>query len=1526
VTLQSSTTQLQNSSNGVVIQTATNLGTAFQVEDSSGAPIFLVDTTSTVNLLAYPGFEVGNPPTGWSANGGATISQNSNKAFTYHGLYSLMLTTGAANRGASTSAFTQTVTSGTYVVSFYAMLSSGTMAGNLFAITSTDGTTHTCTPSASPAVTSAGFTRISCSFTTTGNMTNLAITQTDATSRTLYIDAVQLQSGSTVSSYQIGAIQLRGVITNPAVFQSSSNSTSAFQINNAAGTNLLNVDSVNNNFNVYTANLNTTGNIQVNSSTVINSSGVLQSASLTGTYGSLTGVGTLTTGTWNASTIGVQYGGTGLSSYAVGDLLYASSTTALSKLSDVAAGSCLKSGGTGTAPTWGTCSGAAGVTLQGSTPGTPDTGNINVSGVIIAGTTLQGPSLDRSTAGLLNIGATNATGVLITPATTISNNLTVNTTTTSTSGSVASVNANLTINPSSTTTTNAYGVNGYVDATGAAMSGAGVVGINSFNEYNATGGTLGSAYGAYVGGTVDAGTITTVNGIDVGNYTGAGSVSYNTGVNISNQTKGTVSNYGLYVNGATTDSIYVASGASYFGGNTTIQTNTNSTTGFQIQNAAGANFFTADSINKIITTDDLDVGSLANIGSSARLFTDGFENGTFNQWMSGVTSAGSDSASVSTSVVRNGIYAAKFVNVGSNPGGATVTTAINTSTTLDYRAYVDIASTSSSIDILRTASASGGFTLYRDTATGKIGFYNGITSASTLGSAVLPVSGWHEIEMDITAGSSTGTVTLYLDGISVLALTGQNTGTTGFASITAGDGNSSRTNTFYIDDVSADTVRPGDSSSLNVADSLHVAGSASIGGNLVTGALAVTNDNSLINETTSVGGAYLGFISGTPRLLLADGTPTDTVEEDNAGGTFRVFNPGSTPKILVTPSGGTVINGFSTAAQFQVDNSYGGQVAAVIQGASSQTSDLLEIWSANNGTTPVAKFNTQGALTLGNTGGTTAYAGQLSFADGSTDGYTATLQTGTLTGNRTVTVQNLTGTIAILQSGAAIAQTGSINASATISAGAALQSPSLDVATAGLLSIGTSVATSLTIGNASSSATIQGSSINLGSASINLTNAAPVIASTTTNAGATIQANGTGALTLNTTGAGTVAIGTSNTTTITIGNNALTHTITIGNTTGGTTTLAGGNIALTSNTGTSATFILTGPTWTSTTRGIEIGPTGTQTSPTLLGLSNSSTAINAETAGNCTTTVNSGAMYYSTITAAIRACVNGNFEDVVTTAGIGALLFGVVPDSGTTPGDLVGIGTNGITGPCKVYVGATTSTVAWTACTAYTGVNNGTTSNIRKVNVTAGSVTTTTTTASGQFEHLCLSQVTGQPILSIGESQSTFPTTSGWPASFNVNAPQLCLADIKINTSGTTVISLIYDSRAYTTTTKQFVNVITNSPGLTQYLTPTTTPGAFTLGSAAGQIVSGIVISTTGGTTAGTINALMATAGPVAIGSTSATAGSVLIPTTYGQATTGTANTSAYTNMGVAWNSTSGSCAVNTDGCRGSAVTNLDIK
>ena len=75
-------------------------------------------------------------------------------------------------------------------------------------------------------------------------------------------------------------------------------------------------------------------------------SGTVGSAYISGSYTGITGVGTLTVGAWNASTIDAGFGGTGISTYTGGDLLYASGTTTLAKLGIGAANYVLTSSGT----------------------------------------------------------------------------------------------------------------------------------------------------------------------------------------------------------------------------------------------------------------------------------------------------------------------------------------------------------------------------------------------------------------------------------------------------------------------------------------------------------------------------------------------------------------------------------------------------------------------------------------------------------------------------------------------------------------------------------------------------------------------------------------------------------------------------------------------------------------------------------------------------------------------------------------------------------------------------------------------------------------------------------------------------------------------------------------------------------------------------------------------------------------------------------------------------------------------------
>lgn len=74
-------------------------------------------------------------------------------------------------------------------------------------------------------------------------------------------------------------------------------------------------------------------------------SGTVGSAYISGPYTGITGVGTLTAGTWTADTISTAYGGTGLTSYTAGDLLYFSTGSSLSKLAIGSNGYVLTSNG-----------------------------------------------------------------------------------------------------------------------------------------------------------------------------------------------------------------------------------------------------------------------------------------------------------------------------------------------------------------------------------------------------------------------------------------------------------------------------------------------------------------------------------------------------------------------------------------------------------------------------------------------------------------------------------------------------------------------------------------------------------------------------------------------------------------------------------------------------------------------------------------------------------------------------------------------------------------------------------------------------------------------------------------------------------------------------------------------------------------------------------------------------------------------------------------------------------------------------
>jgi len=332
-------------------------------------------------------------------------------------------------------------------------------------------------------------------------------------------------------------------------------------------------------------------------------------------------------------------------------------------------------------------------------------------------------------------------------------------------------------------------------------------------------------------------------------------------------------------------------------------------------------------------------------------------------------------------------------------------------------------------------------------------------------------------------------------------------------------------------------------------------------------------------------------------------------------------------------------------------------------------------------------------------------------------------------------------------------------------------------------------------------------------------------------------------------------------------------------------------------------------------KSVDIGSNTTDTTQVLLQLDSFDTFADTAT---CGTTTNQGGLYYNTQTNAVRGCINGGWEDMVSTASLGLQLFGVVPDSGTNPGDIYGV-TAATNGPCKVSVGATTTTVSWKGCTAFSGG--------RKVIVAAGTATTTNTVANN-FQHLCLTGANGQPALSTTGTETANLATVSFPSA---SAPIVCLADIKF-TGANNTITQIYDTRTYTTTDKTFV-ALNSAIGIGTIVVYSATKGVVaSVAVVNSSNIAGVIVATTGAASTTTINAIMATGGPAAVKATAGALNSyIFTAATAGYVTPNTVKPTESTstiynvlgNVRTAW--TGGTaCAINADACAGSVMTDID--
>lgn len=138
-------------------------------------------------------------------------------------------------------------------------------------------------------------------------------------------------------------------------------------------------------------------------------SGTLPSGRISGSYTGLTGTGALAAGSLATgfTAVSAPLGGTGQTTYTIGDILYASTTTALSKLAAVAVGNVLISNGVGSAPSWGQVGLATSVsgTLPVANGGTGVTSSSGTGSVVLN----SSPSITSATLTTPTVGSAGAT-------------------------------------------------------------------------------------------------------------------------------------------------------------------------------------------------------------------------------------------------------------------------------------------------------------------------------------------------------------------------------------------------------------------------------------------------------------------------------------------------------------------------------------------------------------------------------------------------------------------------------------------------------------------------------------------------------------------------------------------------------------------------------------------------------------------------------------------------------------------------------------------------------------------------------------------------------------------------------------------------------------------------------------------------------------------------------------------------------------------------------------------------------------
>lgn len=231
-----------SSTGAATFKAAADSDSIFSVKSPGNTTLLSIGTqNSGANVLTNPSFEQNT--TGWStASLGGTFTQTNSAA--YSGTGAAQLVTTSSGHGIKQSYSLPANTA--YSFSFYIKADANT--------TVTYGFYRTTTGSFDPISCASGvsvttsWSRKTCTFTTYATMNGdkgIYIRANDGVTHTFHIDAVQLELGSTVSPYSEGTLSFGGSIVSSTTFRNSSNSSSAFAVQNAEGVTVMGVDTTN---------------------------------------------------------------------------------------------------------------------------------------------------------------------------------------------------------------------------------------------------------------------------------------------------------------------------------------------------------------------------------------------------------------------------------------------------------------------------------------------------------------------------------------------------------------------------------------------------------------------------------------------------------------------------------------------------------------------------------------------------------------------------------------------------------------------------------------------------------------------------------------------------------------------------------------------------------------------------------------------------------------------------------------------------------------------------------------------------------------------------------------------------------------------------------------------------------------------------------------------------------------------------------------------------------------------------------